>query len=69
LPADLESAVLQEGFRVLPVTLGQAVAAGRLPELHRDPFDRVLIAQARLEGCALVSSDQVFAEYGVRVVW
>lgn len=69
LPEDVAWAAEQDGFSSLPLTLRHAIAAGGLPEPHRDPFDRLLIAQARLEGLAIVSSDDVFAAYGVRVVW
>lgn len=69
VPHDLADAIAAEGFVVLPLTLQHAIAAGSLPEPHRDPFDRLLIAQAHLEGLAILSSDDVFEEYGVRVVW
>ena len=41
----------------------------RLPFHHRDPFDRLLVAQAQIEGLTVVTSDAVFRKYGVRVVW
>lgn len=53
------------GFAELPVTALHAQAAGRLPRHHDDPFDRMLIAQARLEGLTLVSRDEAFAGYEV----
>jgi PIN domain nuclease of toxin-antitoxin system len=53
----------------LPITVEQALAAGALPGPHRDPFDRMLIAQSRLERVPVVSGDRVFSEYGVEVVW
>jgi PIN domain nuclease of toxin-antitoxin system len=46
-----------------------AAAVERLPFHHRDPFDRLIVAQARSEHIAVVTKDQVFAKYGVRVVW
>jgi PIN domain nuclease of toxin-antitoxin system len=69
LPEDLDHAIVADGFAPLPISLAHAVAAGALPDSHRDPFDRLLLAQARLEGLAIVSSDEAFAAYGVRVVW
>ena len=52
----------------VPVELEHALAVAGLPELHRDPFDRLLIAQARLLGAPVVTADPVFARYGVEVV-
>jgi PIN domain nuclease of toxin-antitoxin system len=57
------------GFSLLPVTLEQVSAVADPPFHHRDPFDRLLIAQARDEELAIVSGDRVFAKYGVRRVW
>lgn len=54
---------------VLPIALEHALAAGMLPGPHRDPFDRILIAQARLERLPIVTNDPVFARYEVDVVW
>ena len=54
---------------VLTITPEHALAAGALPHHHRDPFDRMLIAQARLERLPLVSSDGAFEAYDVEVVW
>lgn len=69
LPEEIETAVAGEGFGVLPLSLRHAVAAARLPDLHRDPFDRLLVAQAMIEDLSIVSVDRVFAAYGVDVVW
>jgi PIN domain nuclease of toxin-antitoxin system len=57
------------GFLPLPITLRHGYAAGQLPGAHRDPFDRMLAAQARAEGLALVSADPAFAALGVLVLW
>jgi PIN domain nuclease of toxin-antitoxin system len=64
-PADLAEAVRDSGFRELPVTARHAVAAGQLPLVHRDPFDRMLVAQARCEGFTLVSHDPALQKYDV----
>jgi PIN domain nuclease of toxin-antitoxin system len=56
-PSDLAERVRDMGFRELPVTNAHAIAAGRLPIHHRDPFDRMLVAQATIEGLTLVTRD------------
>lgn len=57
------------GFSLLPVSLEAAAAVADLPFHHRDPFDRLLAAQARRERIAIVSADRVFTKYGVRRIW
>ena len=54
---------LSNGFRELDITGDHAIAVGRLPWLHRDPFDRLLLAQATVEGATLVTTDPVLARY------
>lgn len=61
--------VAQQGFTSLPVTLDHAERAGALPGPHRDPFDRMLIAQAQAEGVPILSADDVFDHYGVNRHW
>lgn len=68
-PTSLPSLIARNGFDVLPVSMEHALAAGALPGPHKDPFDRMLIAQSRLEGIPLVSNDTVFGSYDVRLVW
>lgn len=53
----------------LPITQLHAIASAELPMHHRDPFDRVIIAQARLEDAAVLTSDRAFRKYGVDLVW
>ena len=55
--------------RPLPVTVDHAAAVERLPLHHRDPFDRILVAQAGIEGATLVSRDEALSAYGVPVIW
>lgn len=55
--------------KVLPVTAGHSLALMGLPLLHRDPFDRLLIAQASIEALTLVSRDRIFERYGAEIVW
>jgi PIN domain nuclease of toxin-antitoxin system len=64
-PVDLSAELATNGFKELPVTVAHTVTAGALPPHHADPFDRMLIAQSRLEGLTLVSRDARFADYGI----
>jgi len=61
--------VTRRGFSPLPVELPRALRAGRLPPIHRDPFDRVLVAQAKVEGIPIVTSDPAIARYDIDVIW
>jgi PIN domain nuclease of toxin-antitoxin system len=63
---DLEDAIVRNGFRPLPIGFRHAVTVGRRPAVHRDPFDRMLVAQASVEELRLVSHDRVFERYGLR---
>ena len=56
-------AVLEEGFIPLPIQLAHTDEVGRLPDIHRDPFDRLLIAQARIESLTLVTADPQIRKY------
>lgn len=67
-PEPLGDAALAEGFEPLPIRFGHAEAAGRLPRHHRDPFDRMLVAQAQLEGLVIVTRDPAFDDYEVDVL-
>jgi PIN domain nuclease of toxin-antitoxin system len=68
VPDDLEDQLARHRFKPLPITVSHALAAGSLPRHHDDPFDRMLVAQARLEGLTLVTRDSRIALYGVPVV-
>jgi PIN domain nuclease of toxin-antitoxin system len=63
VPDDLEKEIGASGFTPLPLTVAHAVAAGKLPPHHNDPFDRMLIAQATLESLTLVTSDTQLSAY------
>lgn len=67
--ADFEGTAASLGFASLPITGRHAQLAGALPQLHRDPFDRVLAAQALLEQRQLVSGDAALDAFGVGRVW
>jgi len=69
ISARLPHYVRRAGFTVLPISLDHALAAGALPGPHKDPFDCMLIAQARIEGVPVASTDSVFSHYGVPVIW
>jgi PIN domain nuclease of toxin-antitoxin system len=57
------------GIHVLPISLPHVLAVEGLPTPHKDPFDRLLVAQANVEGAVLVSTDSIFAHYPVKVLW
>jgi len=67
-PDDIIERVDESGFSRLPIRFEHAREAGRLPQLHDDPFDRMLVAQARLEGFTLATGDKVVAQYDVPVL-
>jgi PIN domain nuclease of toxin-antitoxin system len=64
-PEDLSAELATNGFSELPVTVAHALAARALPPHHADPFDRILVAQSRLEGLTLVTGDDRLADYGI----
>ena len=66
---DLAGVIEGQGFVGLPITILHGHAAGALPGPHRDPFDRMLIAQAMLDDLVLISNEQAFAAYGVGRLW
>lgn len=59
----------EQGVRPLEVSQRHTLAVSTLPPHHRDPFDRLLVAQANLENMVLISSDRIFARYAVEVLW
>lgn len=67
-PADLPERIRACGLREIAITSEHAMTAGRLPPLHRDPFDRMLVAQAQCEGLVLVTRDADIATYDVPVL-
>jgi len=68
-PDDLPTRVEKLGFELLPIELEHAWALRNLPKHHRDPFDRLLIAQAHIERLVLLTADPAFAAYNIDVAW
>ena len=68
LPEPLSEAALSDGFEPLAVTFEHAEQVFQLPAHHRDPFDRMMIAQARVDGLSIVTRDLTFDLYDVPVV-
>lgn len=69
LAQDFAPQIQDEGFLPLPISVEHAQRAGSLPGPHRDPFDRMLVAQAQAEILILVSNEEVFDRYGVTRLW
>lgn len=73
LIANLMDAVEKEarvnGLRILPIHANHAIGTYDLPLHHKDPFDRLLIAQAQAERMTIITADSVFVRYGVKIVW
>ena len=73
LPAPAEKYVPEQiaktGVTPLPIEHSHALRVGALPSHHRDPFDRLLVAQAQLEGVTLVTADRQFEPYGIPIAW
>jgi len=69
IASDIPGAIAAQGFQELPVSVAEAARAGALPGPHRDPFDRMLIAQALARDLVLISNDAAFDRYSVRRLW
>jgi PIN domain nuclease of toxin-antitoxin system len=67
-PGDIEDWLVGNNFRPLPIQVGEAVAAAELPLHHRDPFDRLLVAQAQMGGMTIVTGDENISRYDVPVL-
>lgn len=67
-PDRIATVVEESGFSELGITSFHAEQAGSLPQHHRDPFDRMLVAQAQAEGLIIVTSDSRIPQYGVRTI-
>lgn len=69
LAADFSGLIEREGFESLSISAEHGIRAGLLPGPHKDPFDRMLIAQAQAENIPIVSNEAAFESYGVRRLW
>ena len=69
IPDSVEAGVLASGFEKLAIGFSHAEAAACLPPHHADPFDRMLVAQAQIEGLSLVTHDRRLGRYDVELVW
>ena len=67
--ADLDEAIARHGFSAVPITVHHGNRAGALPLHHKDPFDRMLIAQAGYENIPIVSADVQLDAYGIARIW
>ena len=67
--SNLKLLLIEEGFRRLAISTDHALRAGLLPMLHRDPFDRLLVAQAQALNSPIVSADAIFDRYGAQRIW
>lgn len=70
-PADVyvRTRLENQRFRVLPIELSHVLQTYKLPHLHNDPFDRLLVAQSQLERLPLITGDTEIARYGVEIIW
>jgi PIN domain nuclease of toxin-antitoxin system len=69
LASSFEASIDQQGFVEAPLTMRHSLLAGAFPAPHGDPFDRMLAAQARLEGLTLISADTALDQFGIRRLW
>jgi PIN domain nuclease of toxin-antitoxin system len=65
----LPSILADRGMATLPIEAVHAIDAASLPPLHRDPFDRMIVAQSRIEGFPVVTNDAAIRAYGVATIW
>ena len=68
-PSELRLGLLEQGFLELPIQVSHVLAVQHLPRIHRDPFDRLLVVQAHLEGLRLLTADRTLVGYGEAVCW
>lgn len=69
MPDDVVDRLVATGATLLPITPRHADRVSALPFHHRDPFDRMLVAQAQIEGMPILSSDETLRSYDVEVIW
>lgn len=66
---DFAELLAESGVTPLRVEVAHALEAGRMPGVHSDPFDRILVAQAKAHGLAVITAERVFRDYGLDVIW
>lgn len=69
LERDLPKLISQSGIEIMPITFEDAAGVSNLPQIHGDPFDRIMVSQSRLNGLKIISRDPVFDSYGVSRIW
>jgi PIN domain nuclease of toxin-antitoxin system len=69
LVSNFSEQIEREGFQLMAISAAHAVRAGLLPGPHKDPFDRMLIAQSQAENIPVISNEAIFDAYGVRRLW
>jgi PIN domain nuclease of toxin-antitoxin system len=69
LVSDFSGRIGREGFQLLPISAEHGIRAGLLTGPHKDPFDRMLIAQSQAENMPIISNETIFESYGVRRLW
>lgn len=67
--ANLDALIFENGFEILPITIEHTLVVSSLEFIHRDPFDRILIAQAHFEKCTILTRDENISKYEVKVIW
>ena len=69
IATNFETLVAAEKFAILDLTAAHARLAGSIDSEHRDPFDRMLAAQCKLDGLALVTADRAFRDFAIEIIW
>ena len=69
IAADIRGTIAEQGFAELPITIHHGQIAGSLPGIHKDPFDRMLVAQALTADMAVISNDEILGAYGIARLW
>ncbi len=69
IPGNLPDSLRRDRIMLLPISLDHAIAAAILPGPHRDPWDRIMMAQAKIEALTVLTIDQVFATYRIPTLW
>jgi len=67
--SDMINDIYEDGFEILPIKLSHLLELSRLVPIHKDPFDRMIIAQGLAENIPVISSDRVFFEYPIHAIW